>query len=114
LGNLLRAAGRTGEAEEYSRRAGLIWEQLYRANPDNVDATLGYASSLAVSGRWDEAEELVDEVLAAQPRHPFANRMKASFCSTRQGCFPSSFLRQIWKNIIASIRSQRGDSSPSS
>jgi tetratricopeptide (TPR) repeat protein len=85
LGVLLRGAGRPSEADDCFRRAFLIREPLYRANRGNVDLTLGYAVSLAMVGRRDEAEELVAEVLTAQPRHPYANQLKRSFRRAKRG-----------------------------
>ena len=34
-------------------------------------------------GRWDEAEQLVDEVLEVVPRHPYANQVKPFIAANR-------------------------------
>ena len=49
---------------------------MWQANRDNVEIKAGYAGSLCDVGRWDEAEQLVDEVLEVVPRHPYANQLK--------------------------------------
>src|SRR5205085_2932157 len=64
LGLLLSDAGRVADAGRAYRRSVEIREALWAANPEHVEIKVGYAGSLWSVRRWDEAERLVDEVLA--------------------------------------------------
>jgi tetratricopeptide (TPR) repeat protein len=83
LGNLLRSDGRVRPAEDAYRRSALIYEALWKDNPEHVEVTAGYAGSLCTVGRWDEAQQRVDEVLAKVPRHPHANQLKQYITAKR-------------------------------
>jgi tetratricopeptide (TPR) repeat protein len=83
LGLLLSAAGRVDDAEAAYRRSVEIREALWRANPTQIEIKAGYAGSLCSVGRWDEAERLVDEVLAVIPTHPYANQLKSYIARQR-------------------------------
>jgi Putative Zn-dependent protease, contains TPR repeats len=54
-------------------------EELVRRQPDNPDANYCYARCLRLLGRNQEAEQLLDRLLAGQPRH-----------AKPWGCVPSS------------------------
>jgi hypothetical protein len=81
LGLLLRASGRTGDAESAYRRSVEIREVLWRADPDNVEIKAGYAGSLCLVGRFEEAERLIGELLALVPDHPYAMQVKGFLAS---------------------------------
>jgi tetratricopeptide (TPR) repeat protein len=83
LGNLLSDAGRVDDAEAVYRQSVQIREALWRANPSNIEIKAGLDSSLCDFDRWDEAERLVDEVLAMVPTHPYANQLKRYIASLR-------------------------------
>jgi tetratricopeptide (TPR) repeat protein len=80
---LLRCDGRVEPAEKAYRRSVEIFEALWRANRGNVEITARYAGSLCSVGRWDEAERLVNEVLAKVGRHPYANQVKRYIVANR-------------------------------
>ena len=65
LGDLLFAAGRSGEAADRYR-------EVLELDPDNVRALMGVASLLLASERPDAAEPLFDRVLALSPDQPDA------------------------------------------
>ena len=48
----------------------------FRVDPENIEVKAGYAGSLCSVGRFREAEQLVDEVLASVPHHPYASQLK--------------------------------------
>jgi predicted Zn-dependent protease len=52
-------------------------EELLRRQPDNPDANYCYACCLRLLGRTREAEQLLDRLLAGQPRHANALGMRA-------------------------------------
>jgi tetratricopeptide (TPR) repeat protein len=52
-------------------------EELFRRQPDNPDANYCYARCLRLLGRNQEAEQLLDRLLAGQPRHARALGMRA-------------------------------------
>jgi len=83
LGYLLAAVGQRGEAEACHRCELEVYQALYAANPENIQTILGYAASLCNFRRWEEAEQLVDEILALIPQHPDANRLMQAIRSHR-------------------------------
>ena len=78
LGNLLSDAGKVLEAADAYRRSVEIFGSLCQANPDDLELKLRYAESLCSVRRFDEAEMLVDELLALDPAHPEGNKLKRS------------------------------------
>ncbi len=83
LGDLLRDDGRVEPAEPAFRRSVEIFQAFWNDNRQNVEIAAGYAGSLCNVGRWDEAEERVDEVLAKVPKHPYANHLKRYIVANR-------------------------------
>jgi tetratricopeptide (TPR) repeat protein len=84
LGTLLSDAGRVDDAEAAYRRSVEIREALWRENPSHIAIKAGYAGSLCDFERWDEAERLVEEVLAVVPAHPYANQLKSYIVRQRR------------------------------
>lgn len=65
LGNTLREQGRVEEALPYLRRALAL-------NPQNLSPLLDIGDILLETGRFEEAARAYAEVLAREPRHPWA------------------------------------------
>jgi thioredoxin-like negative regulator of GroEL len=80
---VLDAGGRAGAAQGAYRGAVEIYEELWKANREHVEIIVGYVTSLCNVGRWNEAEERVDQLLARVPRHTFANQVKQHIVANR-------------------------------
>lgn len=76
LGNLLRLAGRLGEAEEAYQRA-------LTNDPGRVSARFNLALLLQQQGRFDEALAHYRQVVAAQPDHAWAHYQRGAILESK-------------------------------